>query len=159
MSRFLRHATLVVALVAGLPLAVRAQAAARIDSTKLAVIRQLLEHTQAADLALSAIESSIPAQRQANPRIPAVFWDRFLVKAREGRSEFIDMVAAAYDRHFTIDELRQLDAFYATTLGRKLLKEQPALLQESMLAGQQWGQRIGAAVGAQLAAEGVTITP
>lgn len=129
------------------------------DSAKAALIRELLARTQAADQAIVVMEASLPAQRLSNPRIPAVFWDRFLAEARARRGELIDMIGVVYERHFTTEEIRQLLQFYDTPLGRKLLAAQPTIAQESLQAGQQWGQRIGAAVGAQLAAEGVVITP
>jgi hypothetical protein len=105
------------------------------------------------------MEASLPAQRQSNPRIPAVFWDRFLAQARASRGELIDMMAVVYERHFTTEEVRQLLQFFDTPIGRKLVTVQPTIAQESVLAGQLWGQRVGEAIGKQLAAEGVVITP
>ena len=105
------------------------------------------------------MESGVAAQRQANPRIPAVFWDRFMAQARAHRGDLEDMVIVVYDHHFSTAEVRQLLAFYRTPVGQKMLVEQPALFQESMAAGKEWGRRIGMAVGQQLAAEGVRIEP
>lgn len=129
------------------------------DSGKAALIRQLLVRTQAADQAIALMEASLPAQRLSNPRIPAVFWDRFIAEARARRGELVDMMSVVYERHFTTEEIRHLLDFYDTPLGRKLLAAQPKIAQESVEAGQQWGQRIGSAIGAQLAAEGVVISP
>lgn len=127
------------------------------DSAKVAVIRELLAQSHAVDRALSVMEQSIPAQRAANPRIPAVFWDRFMEVAQARRAELQDMMIVVYDRHFSTDELRQLLAFYQTPIGQKMLQVQPVLLRESMQAGQQWGQRIGAEVGEELAKEGIRL--
>lgn len=129
------------------------------DSAKAALIRELLARTQAADQAIAAMEAALPGQRQSNPRIPAVFWDRFIAEARARRGEFVDMIGVVYDRHFTSGEIRQLLDFYDTPLGRKLLATQPAIAQESIEAGQLWGQRVGAEIVAQLAAEGVVVSP
>ncbi|MBF0589053.1 MAG: DUF2059 domain-containing protein [Magnetococcales bacterium] len=41
-----------------------------------------------------------------------------------------------YDRHFTPDELRQINAFYQTPVGRKSLKKIPMLMQEGMVVSQ-----------------------
>ena len=131
----------------------------RRDSAKAALLRQLLVRTQAVDQAIALMEATLPAQRQSNPRIPAVFWDRFIAEARARRGELADMISVVYDRHFTTEEVRQLLEFYDTPIGRKLLVAQPTIVQQSAQAGQQWGQRVGAAIGAQLAAEGVVITP
>jgi hypothetical protein len=129
------------------------------DSAKTALIHELLVMTHAVDQALSTMEAALPAQRAANPRIPAVFWDHFLTQARARRGDLEAMIAGAYDRHLSSDELRQLIAFYRTAVGQKVLAELPAIMQESMQAGQEWGQRLGASVAAQLAGEGIRITP
>ena len=129
------------------------------DSTKAVLVRQLLKEVRAVEMSVTALETSLPAQRAANPRIPGVFWDRFAALARARAPQLEDVLAAVYDRHFTVDELRQLLAFYRSPIGRKMLDEQPGILRESFAAGQQWGQKIGAEVGEQLAAEGVRIQP
>jgi hypothetical protein len=136
-----------------------AQAAPRADSAKVAVIRQILNVTHAADQMVGAIETSVPAQRASNPRIPAVFWDRFLVQARARRSEFIDSLVPLYSRTFELAELKALLQFYQGPLGHRLVEAQPNLTRESLQLGQRWGARIGADVGQQLAAEGVQIQP
>jgi hypothetical protein len=102
---------------------------------------------------LQAMEAGTSAQRSANPAIPPVFWDRFLAAAREQKGELGAIVTQIYDRHFTVDELRQLLAFYRTPIGRKLLAEQPAITQEAMAAGQDWGRRLGFEIGQKMAAE------
>ncbi len=38
------------------------------------------------------METALPAQRASNPRIPAVFWDRFAERARSRRSEFVELL-------------------------------------------------------------------
>jgi hypothetical protein len=73
-----------------------AQAVSQADPAKVAVIRQILDVTHAADQMVGAIEASVPAQRASNPRVPAVFWDRFLVQARARRGEFIDSLVPLY---------------------------------------------------------------
>jgi hypothetical protein len=129
------------------------------DTAKVTLIRQLLNEVHAVDMAVTAMETSLPAQRAANPRIPAVFWDRFAALARSRAPQLGDVLLVVYDRHFSTDELRQLLAFYRSPIGRKLLDAQPGILRESMAAGQEWGQKVGAEVADQLAAEGIRIQP
>ena len=56
--------------------------------------------------------------------------------------EFIELVATVYARNFTADELRQVTAFYRGPAGQKFLEKMPVVTQESMVAGQKWGQAI-----------------
>jgi hypothetical protein len=127
------------------------------DSTKVALIRQLLDETHAVDLAVTAMETSLPAQRAANPRIPAVFWDRLLALVQARRDTLANLFVEIYDRHFSSAELQQMLAFYLSPVGRKLLGEQPAIVRESIIAGQAWGAQLGEEVGRQLAKEGVQV--
>lgn len=165
---------LALGIVLGLglaPAAVRAQAAAAparapssapaagTDSVKRALVQQLLVRTKAAELMMLGMEASIPAQRAADPRVPAVFWDRFVAEARASKGELLEAIGAIYDRHFSTAELRQLLAFYETPLGQKLLAEQPTITQESLAVGQEWGRQLGMKIGAQLAAEGLLPAP
>lgn len=129
------------------------------DTEKIALIRQILDATHAADQVVGAIEAAVPTQRAANPRVPAVFWDRFLVQARQRRGEFIDSMVPLYGRNFELAELKALLQFYQSPLGQRLLEAQPVLMRESMQMGQRWGARIGAQIGQELAAEGVQIQP
>jgi hypothetical protein len=131
----------------------------RADPAKIALIRQVIAATRAADQAVLALETALPAQRASNPRIPAVFWDRFAERARTRRAEFVELLVPIYDQRFSPAELRDLLAFYQSPLGLRLLDVQPDLTRDAMLAGQQWGMRIGAEIGQELAAEGIQIQP
>jgi hypothetical protein len=136
-----------------------AQSAATADTAKARVIRQLISKARLADQALQAIEQQMPAQRASNPRVPDVFWDRFLEQARARRGELEDGYVALYDRNFTTAELKELLAFYDSPIGKRFLEVQPVLMREGIALGQEWGTRIGADVGRTLAAEGVKTGP
>jgi uncharacterized protein len=134
-------------------------AAAPADSAKVRLIKQLLAKVHVTDQALQAMEQQLPAQRAANPRVPAAFWDRFMEQARARRGELEDGYVALYDRHFSAEEIRQLVAFYDTPIGRRFLEVQPTLMREGIAMGQEWGSRIGAEVGRTLSAEGAQAGP
>ncbi len=134
-----------------------AQQAPQVEPEKAAAIRQLLEVTGAAQLMVVSIETSLPAQRAANPEIADVFWDEFAARLRQDVDGFIGILVPLYDKHLTLDEIRQLVEFYQSPLGQRLVEVQPTLAAESMLAGQQWGARLGQEVAAELAARGISI--
>ena len=54
------------------------------------------------------------------------------------RNELLDEVAKVYAQHFTEQELKDLVVFYKTPLGKKLLAEEPAALDQSLKAAQAW---------------------
>jgi hypothetical protein len=162
MKRSLGPAVLLVGLLLGGPAPVLSQASrpgGESDTAKIALIRQVIAATRAADQTVLAMETSLPAQRASNPRIPAVFWDRFAERARARRADFVELLVPIYSHLFSTAELRGLLEFYRSPLGQRLLEAQPDLTREAMLAGQQWGTRLGAEIGQELAAEGIQIQP
>ena len=48
----------------------------------------------------------------------------------------VDSAASLYASNFTVDELREIDAFYRLPVGQKLLQKSLAITQQSMQIGQ-----------------------
>jgi hypothetical protein len=74
---------------------------------------------------------------------------------------FKEIMFPIYHKYFTGAEIKEMIRFYSTDLGKKTIRVMPALMQESMAAGQQWGQALGPQieerVKARLKKEGVAI--
>ena len=101
-------------------------------------VRRLLEITQATAMADVAVEQLISLQRQGNPKIPAKFWDE--LRQEFDASELEPAIAEIWRRHLSEAEIRELVAFYESPLGKKLIAVQPSIVQESIVAGQVWGE-------------------
>jgi len=56
--------------------------------------------------------------------------------------DYIEVMATIYARNFSAAELAEVAAFYRTPTGQKMLEKLPSLTQESMLAGQRFGQSL-----------------
>jgi uncharacterized protein len=87
-----------------------------------------------------------PAIVQGRPEVARDFdamvpvLQELLTTQSAGMAKLLEDIAAIYARHFTVDEMRQLIAFYRAPLGQKLLDKMPTITQESMTAGQAFGQ-------------------
>jgi uncharacterized protein len=57
-------------------------------------------------------------------------------------SELTDEVAHLYAANFTEQELKDILAFYKTTAGKKLLAEQPKIIDSSMKFAQDWANKL-----------------
>lgn len=77
---------------------------------------------------LAKMQATMP--RFANT-MTTLFNDRELVDA------IVEASADSYARHFTVDELRQIAAFYKSPAGAKMLAQAPVLAQEGMQASQR----------------------
>ena len=147
-----------LALVAVLAFAGTARAQ-QVDSAKASLIRKIIKATNMGEQMIMAIQSSVPDQRAANPRIPAVFWDRFLERANSRKEELLSQMVPIYAAIFTTRELEGLLQFWQSNIGQRFIELQPRLTQDVMAAAREWGGRLGAEIARELEAEGVVIQP
>jgi hypothetical protein len=115
-------------------------------------IRELMQVTGAAALAVQMMQQVISQMQQVRPEVPEEFWIRFIAKA--DTDELIEMIVPIYARHFTPDEIKGLLDFYRTPLGRKVIATLPAIVEESADAGEQWGEQLSKQVVEELEREG-----
>lgn len=158
-DRLLRTHVMLVVLCIAAPARATAQEprADGVDPQKASLIRQLLDIVGTPQLSLQALETSVHMQRTADTTIPQVFWEEFLERARNDVDRFITLMVPVYDTHYSLSDLEELIVFYQTPLGQRLLAAQPAVLQAGITAGQRWGAALGAEVAADLAARGIII--
>ncbi len=121
-----------------------------LTAEKRADIETFLELTDALALGVQ-LSQAFTAQianvmRSANPPPPDGVIEAMqrIVDELIGESlpELTDSLVELYDRHFTHEEIRGFNAFYASELGRKAIAVLPQITQESMAMGQLWGQSL-----------------
>jgi len=141
------------AWIPGILLCLLSLGAAAQDSAaeKRALIRELIQMTGASKLATqfgAAVSENIARTlKQARPDIPERAFGilhQELVALFEERIDvpggLMDGIIPIYEKHFTTSDLREIVAFYRSPIGRKTISVMPAVMQESMVAGQAWGQ-------------------
>ncbi len=64
--------------------------------------------------------------------------------------ELIDAIIPIYQKHLTKSDLAAITEFYSSAAGKKILKEMPAILSESMQAGGEIGRKAFAAKAREL---------
>jgi uncharacterized protein len=96
------------------------------------------------------IESANPGRAK---EVTDLLHDQFIPAMRERLPEFTDMAARVYAKHFTVEDLDQLIAFYDSPIGKKLVAEQGAMLAEMGQLGQAWGRNVATEVMRKLAPE------
>lgn len=103
-------------------------------------IRELLRLTGAADMGKQVMDQMLESLRRM-PNLPEGFIDRFKREARP--DELIELIVPIYDRNLDEALLDSVIAFYKTPAGQKFVQVQPKIAQESMAAGQKWGEKLG----------------
>lgn len=126
-----------------------AQAPKPVDPAALAQAKVFLEKSGSAAVGQQMAGALLNAQKatleQANPGKTAEINEVIGLMQAEFAKQLppmIDAIAAVYAQHFTAAELTQVTAFYDSPVGRKMVKEMPQILSESMTVAQTFGQKI-----------------
>ncbi len=137
-----------------------AQGPKPVDPAALAQAKDLLEKSNAAALGQQVMNALVSAQKarleRANPGHLAEINEVLGLMQAEFAKEFptlIEAIATIYARLFTTEELAQISAFYDSPAGRKMVKEMPAILSETMSVAQLVGHKITMEVIAKLRPE------
>lgn len=124
------------------------QAEMKSDPAKRADIIKMMKLTGADKMAMTMIRNMIGVQRQSNPNVPGEFWDKLIENVNS--DGLLELSANSWEKHFTHDEIRGLIKFYQSPLGKKMIAVQPKVMQESMVAGQQWSMSLGRKIAEEL---------
>lgn len=68
--------------------------------------------------------------------------DVLLPEFRARLGELTAVITELYAENYTLDDMRELRAFYATPLGQRLLKVGPVIGAQSFAAGRKWGETV-----------------
>ncbi|MDR1388860.1 MAG: DUF2059 domain-containing protein [Treponema sp.] len=120
--------------------------------TKNDDILKLLRVSGSDKLANQVMNAMIPQFRQLVPDIPDEFWIKFNEKLNV--DDLLYACIPAYDKFYTHDEIKQLIAFYESSLGKKMVEVTPLLVQETMAIGQKWGEKLSQDIVDELIREG-----
>ena len=148
-----RVAAVAVALVAFGPVAHSQQPSA----TAIATAKQLIASTGSAavftPLIAGVIEQAKLLYLQQNPAL-AKDLNEIAEKMRTDLAprfaELSDEMARLYAMHFTDQELKAILVFYQSPAGKKLLAQQPTVVDDSMKFAQDWANKLSDQVIAQM---------
>jgi len=68
-------------------------------------------------------------------------------------NELVDATARTYAEHFTDAELKEMLVFYQSPVGRKMVAQEPKILDDSMNYAGQWGDTLSEEVIVKMRAE------
>ena len=83
--------------------------------------------------------------------VPEEYWKR--AETKFDMAELLQLIIPLYDKYYTIEDLKALNAFYESAVGQKVLSTLPQITQESMKIGQAWGEEVAKRVEREVQAE------
>jgi len=144
-------AALWLALLIAIPAAKADTAKAKaVDPDRFAAVIELLGHLEidsiGNDMFAMMAERTVPIMRRRVPDLPegayALLHEELAAAFRAGTRELIATNARLYAEHLSPEDVTQMNAFYATPAGQKMLKVLPMLMQQSYHMSQEWIQQV-----------------
>ena len=132
-------------LVAAAPVAAQQQ-----ETTKEQDIRTLIEITRADSIGLQIGESitgqMVERLRSARPDLSQQHLEILTDETKKSVGEHLPLlmetIVSLYGERFTREEIREMNAFFRTPTGQKMVSKQGDLVTESVELGRLWGQAI-----------------
>jgi len=103
-------------------------------------IKALMHKTGAGDMSIQMMNQLIPSLKKMIPDAPESFWSD--VMSEYDPDEMINIIIPVYQKHLSEEDIKEINTFYDSPAGKKLIHVQPAIMQESMLLGQQYGESV-----------------
>ena len=154
-QRAARPAAIAVALVAASP-AAHAQSH-QPSPASLQVAEQLVSITGATalfnPLIAGVVEQAKNLYLQQNPALAKdlnEIADKMRKDLQPRFAELTNEIAKLYATHFTEQELKDILAFYKSPAGKKMLAQQPAVVEGSMKFAQNWANKLSEQVVAKM---------
>ena len=129
------------AVVLAISFSVVSIAKADVSPEKRKEIEKLLRLTGMERLVGQMENQMIASLRQQMPQVPELFWTKFQQKMNT--RELFEKIIPIYDKYYTTEDLKAVNAFYESPAGQKLLSTLPQAMQEATRVGQEWGEKIG----------------
>jgi len=117
------------------------------SQNKDSLLNDLLLLTGEVDLGKNVLNDEISHQKTVSPEIETAFWIEFMRRLESNNYvQMKNLIYDVYDKHFEIEDLEEILKFYRTKSGRKLLENQPKIIEESRIAGEKLGFEIAQSI-------------
>lgn len=109
------------------------------EKRREALAIEVMNLTGMEDIGAQVAEGLLAQLRPAFPTVPETLWAEIAESVTS--EEIVKLSIPPYVKHFSEEELAGLIEFYKTPLGQTLLEKMPAVQYETMMIGNEWGQR------------------
>lgn len=92
----------------------------------------------------AVIDQMVNSYKLERPDVKEEIWNELGDTFHKlGIEELLDELLPIYQKHLPLEDINNMTAFYQTPTGKRFAATTPAITQESMQAGQLWGQKMG----------------
>lgn len=94
------------------------------------------------------LDQMVAILQKSHPDAPLEFWVKFRTSANT--HELLELIIPVYDKYYSLEDLKQINAFYESPSGQRMVQVSPEVMKESMQIGQQWGSKLGKQVAEEI---------
>ena len=103
----------------------------------------------------NVLEEIVSNAKEFRLDIPEETWKEIEIELKQlDKKELYDILIPIYEKHFTIEEIKEINLFLDTAAGKKFASKLPVLTTESMQAGKIWGITIAKKISDELKEKG-----
>jgi hypothetical protein len=111
---------------------------AAVDPAKVVEIRKMIEASGVKTTMKTVMERMFAGFKAQNSTLPAEFWTR--LDSEINMDDFIEKLIPIYAKYYSLDDLKAVNAFYASPAGQHMIQAQSQVGAEAMQVGQAWGR-------------------
>ena len=104
-----------------------------------ALAREVMDLTGMSEIGAEASASLLAQLKPVFPTVPDELWAE--IAGSVSSEEIVRLSVGPFVKHFSEEELSAMIAFYKSSIGKAVLKKMPEVQYETMVIGNEWGQR------------------
>jgi hypothetical protein len=116
-------------------------AQSEVPAAKRQEIEKMLRLTGMEQLMAQMKTQMIAGLKTQMSQVPKEFWTKF--ESSMDMGVLLEKIIPLYDKYYTTEDLKAVNAFYQSAAGQKVLSTLPKIMQESIAIGQEWGRKMG----------------
>ncbi|MDD3036541.1 DUF2059 domain-containing protein [Bacteroides sp.] len=106
-------------------------------------LEKMMSLSGSLEITKTMVPQMISMMKQSSPGTADAFWDDFAAKWKTKFADrMVELYVPIYQKYLTIDDLKDLIAFYETPIGKKLAEATPKMTMEGMQLGQKIGMEM-----------------
>ncbi len=109
------------------------------EERREALALEVMALTGMRDIGAQAAATLLSQIKPAYPTVSDDLWGQ--IAGAVSSDEIVQLSVLPYVRHFSTEELVAMVELYKSPLGKALLEKMPAVQYETMMIGNDWGQR------------------
>jgi hypothetical protein len=115
--------------------------APEIAPEKKAEIEKMLKLSGTEKLMAQVMNQMLDSMKKSYTKLPPEYWQK--LQQEMDLHSLVELCVPVYDKYYTLDDLKAVNAFYESPAGQKVLASRSQIAAECMKIGQGWGGKIG----------------